>query len=268
MKKNILFILCMGFLIGMSCYKDEKTIPPKDDVPQEHLQVAGDALLQSSSDLSFNEIQEKNDGTLEEEGVEDVVALPEEELYPPGPYDIGLFEVMPDMTFYDPWNNVWVSLSEYYKHEKLKALIIVSSAGWCGPCLMEAAALVDLYNRYEADGLGIIYTLGNTNIPGDVPFDTTAATPESAAFAIDLEFMENWKAATASQAGKMVNYSMYADPYREFLPYLPNHNWPLSIIVTTKDMGIRLVEEGYWSALMENKVMLVLYNDVPSIPFE
>jgi hypothetical protein len=49
---------------------------------------------------------------------------------------------------------------------------------------------------------------------------------------------------------------------------VPNHAWPFSILITTKDMGIRLVEEGYWSALIENKIMLVLYNEVPNIPFD
>ena len=73
---------------------------------------------------------------------------------------------------------------------------------------------------------------------------------------------------TQDEAKKSLNYQMYADPKREFIKYLPSHAWPLSMLVTTKDMGIRLVEEGYWSALIENKIMLVLYNDVPEIPFK
>ena len=80
--------------------------------------------------------------------------------------------------------------------------------------------------------------------------------------------MENWQFMAQNEADKSLPYQMYADPNREFINYLPQHAWPLSLLVTTKDMGIRLVEEGYWSVLMENKIMLVLYNDVPNLPFE
>ena len=188
--------------------------------------------------------------------------------YPPGPYSLELFKVLPEMNFYNPWGDEWFSLSEMYKHEKHKAFILVSSAGWCGPCLKEAAALISLYEKYHEDGLEIIYTLGNTNIPGDVPFDTTKGDIHSAGFAADMLFMENWQLMTQDEAQKSLNYQMYADPKREFTKYFPNHAWPLSILVTTKDMGIRLVEEGYWSVLMENKVSMVLYNEVPNIPLD
>lgn len=187
--------------------------------------------------------------------------------YPPGPYSLELFKVLPDMNFYDPWRDEWISLSELYNHEKHKAFILVSSAGWCGPCLQEASALISLYEKYHFDGLEIIYTLGNTNVPGDVPFDTTAGDIGSAGFVSDILFMENWQLMTQDNAQKSLNYQMYADPNREFIKYFPDHAWPLSLLVTTKDMGIRLVEEGYWSALMENKVSMVLYNEVPDIPF-
>ena len=187
--------------------------------------------------------------------------------YPPGPYAVEKFQVMPNMTFYDPWENEWIELKDYYLSKDIKVLLIVSSAGWCGPCLSEAAALIELYKKYNPDGLEIIYTLGNTNIPGDVPFDVVYEKPESAGFASDLYFMENWKHMTETEAGQQLNYSMYADPKREFLPYAPNHAWPFSVLVTTKDMGVRLVEEGYWSALIENKIEMVLYNEVPNIPF-
>ena len=121
---------------------------------------------------------------------------------------------------------------------------------------------------YYSDGLEIIYTLGNTNIPGDAPFDTTADDINSAGFAADLKFMENWQLMAQDQADQFLTYNMYADPNREFIKYLPQHAWPLSLLITTKDMGVRLVEEGFWSPLMKNKIMLVLYNEVPDIPFE
>ena len=188
--------------------------------------------------------------------------------YPPGPYAIDKFQVMPNMEFYDPWRDQWIQLKDFYLSEDVKALLIVSSAGWCGPCLKEAAALIDIYDKYHDDGLEIIYTLGNTNIPGDVPFDGVYDSPNSAGFAADLYFMDSWVHMTETEAGKPINYNMYADPNREFIPYAPTHAWPFSMLVTTKDMGIRLVEEGFWSPLVINKIEMVLYNDVPKIPFE
>jgi len=189
-----------------------------------------------------------------------------EETYPEGPYALELFGVIPNMSFYDPWEDTWIELSDYFSHGEHKALLIASSAGWCGPCLKETAALIEIYEKYHEDGLEIVYTMGNTNIIGDAPFDNVE--PGSAGFHIDLEFMEAWAMMASDLADKKLNYKLYADPNREFIKYFPNHSWPLSMLVTTKDMGIRLIQEGYWSALIENKIMLVLYNDVPTIPFE
>ena len=227
-----------------------------------------DIMEQESEDISST-ILENDSETVEENFVRipPILVYPID-FYPQGPYSIEKFYVMPNMIFYDPWENEWIELKDYYLSEDVKALFIVSSAGWCGPCFMEAAALTSVYKKYNPDGLEIIYTLGNTNIPGDVPFETSHDKPDSADFAADLKFMENWKLSTGQEAGKPINYPMYADPKREFLPYRPNHAWPLSMLVTTKDMGIRLVEEGYWSALVESKIEMVLYNEVPDIPFE
>ena len=221
----------------------------------------GDSYRVDSNSSFVKEVNLVEEPDVEEE----VQAMP---LYPAGPYSLELFKIIPNMTFYNPWTDTWISLADLFQHEKHKAFILVSSAGWCGPCLSEAAALIDIYNTYHEDGLEIVYTMGNTNIPGDVPFDTGANDISSADFINDMKFMENWQLMTQDLANQVLTYQMYADPNREFIKYLPEHAWPLSILVTTKDMGIRLVEEGYWSALMENKIMLVLYNDVPTLPFD
>jgi len=227
-------------------------------------------------------IQDVDEGTFEEEELEVVetytvdipdIDIPEvvildtvlEEVnstsYPPGPYSLELFKVLPNMSFYDPWTLEWLELSSLYQHEEIKAFILVSSAGWCGPCIKEAAALISVYEEYHEDGLEIIYTLGNTNQPFDVPFDTTIDQPQSAGYAADLGFMEGFQNIVQDLADKKLNYKMYADPNREFIEYTPGHAWPYSLLITTKDMGIRLVAEGYWSALMENKIIMALYNE-------
>jgi len=271
---RILFLILCCFLVS-SCH-DSASVPELESAQQSAdlgdsfddalpeigggVPVLQDILVDASNDGIFLEV-------IVEQLIEEIVEEANES-YPPGPYALEKFGIVPDMSFYDPWNDNWISLSDYYKHPEVKALIVVSSAGWCGPCLMEAAALIGLYEKYAPDGLEIVYTMGNTNVPGDVPFDTTIGKVCTAGFAADLDFMDNWKLATATEAGKLVNYPMYADPNRDILAEFPNHNWPLSFMVTTKDMGVRLVEEGYWSALMENKLMLCLYGDPPNLPLE
>ena len=277
MKNNKIYYISIIATLIMGCYQNVDTglaptedlsSPLKGDSYKKDIDVGG--LVSSDSDIF--ELQDTAADSDTSEVVEvDISAeemLPPAPSYPEGPYSLELFKIIPNMTFYNPWKDEWFSISEVFQHEEKKAFILVSSAGWCGPCLLEAAALIDIYNKYHEDGLEIIYTLGNTNIPGDAPFDTTAGDIKSAGFATDLKFMENWQFMAQNEADKPLPYQMYADPNREFINYLPQHAWPLSLLVTTKDMGIRLVEEGYWSVLMENKIMLVLYNDVPNLPFE
>ena len=261
--RNIALVVSLLFL---ACQQNVATDDTSSDIP---VTSKGDSYYES---ISSEGTVDNMTGRLPSEMLSDAIIIDEivitTEQYPPGPHALELFKVLPNMKFYDPWRQDWFSLSQLYQHEEHKAFILVSSAGWCGPCLKEASALIDVYEKYHVDGLEIIYTLGNTSIPGDAPFDTTYEDPSSAEFAADLEFMETWGLMTQQDANAKLNYHMYADPNREFLKYFPNHAWPLSLLVTTNDMGIRLIEEGYWSALMENKIMLVLYNDVPKIPFE
>ena len=79
---------------------------------------------------------------------------------------------------------------------------------------MKAYMIEDYLYVYNADGLEIIYTLGNTNIPGDVPFDGVYDSPNSAGFAADLYFMNSWVHMTETEAGQPINNKKYADPNR------------------------------------------------------
>lgn len=266
----VLVLIAIASLFMSSCNSEIGPLPSSSDAFHADISYF-DAALDDTQARSSNTAGVTND--VEAEDVVDPepsidVVLIEEPSYPLPPYSLDLFGVVSNMTFYDPWKNSWIELGDFYKSEDTKAILLVSSAGWCGPCLAEAAALVDVYEDYHVDGLEIIYTLGNTNIPGDVPFDTTYDDPGSADFKADLQFMENWNLTASVEAGKSINYHMFADPKRQFLPFAPNHAWPFSALITTKDMGIRLVEEGYWSALIENKITMVLYNETPDIPFD
>jgi len=272
MIKFLILFICT-IVIGSCSTENSQVNFAVGDAVQVIAEIINSDVTDSTLPAEAFSVQDNTQDIVSEEtSIEDAVEDLETEItesadYPPGPYSLELFKVLPNMSFYDPWTLEWLELSSLYKHEEIKAFILVSSAGWCGPCIKEAAALIDVYEEYHEDGLEIIYTLGNTNQPLDVPFDTTIDKPLSAGYAADLGFMEGFQNIVQDLADKKLNYKMYADPNREFIEYTPGHAWPYSLLITTKDMGIRLVTEGYWSALMENKIIMALYNDTPDIPF-
>lgn len=198
-----------------------------------------------------------------EESTDEIIEDPD--LYPPGPYSIELFGIIPDLAFYDPWDKVWMRISEYYKHPEHKALLIVSSAGWCGPCQLEASELVAHYDEYHEDGLEIAYTLLQSFELLDWIFTNPDNEEE------DLYFMEQWKTIPLYNGQtKSIQYPLYADPYQVLNPYIPPNQYglPFTILITTKDMGIRYVGKGYAPSILENKIMLVLYNELPDLPLQ
>lgn len=231
------------------------------DVPSA---ISSDADSKSTKDYRLIKEIPKNDDKeiIEEIKEKDVEEL---DLYPEGPHAIELFGIIPDLVFYEPWKKEWVRISEYYKHPEHKALLIVSSAGWCGPCQLEASKLVDFYNDYHEDGLEIAYTL----IQSFVQMDWIFTDPENEQ--ADLFFMEQWKEVPLYyDKDEPIQYPLYADPTQALGPYIPPNEYglPFTILITTKDMGVRFMSAGYSPNLLENKIILVLYSDVPDLPFK
>jgi thiol-disulfide isomerase/thioredoxin len=215
----------------------------------------------SEPEANFN--NENRPDIIESERIPDK-EIKESDLYPPGPYSIELFGILPDLAFYDPWNKSWTRTSEYYKHKKNKVLLIVSSAGWCGPCQKEAAELVDMYDEYHDDGLEIAYTLLQSFELQDYIFVNPDQEED------DMFFMEQWKEIPFYYGGdKAIQYPLYADPGQALNNYVfGGYGIPFVILITTKDMGIRFVNQGYAPNVLENKILLSLYSDVPDLPFK
>jgi len=80
--------------------------------------------------------------------------------YPTGPYGLSVGYVVPNVSLsgYRDATGAWtaISLGEYYDPtgaRGVRALLITSSAAWCGPCREEAKDLVDMYSAtYKARG--------------------------------------------------------------------------------------------------------------------
>lgn len=168
-------------------------------------------------------------------------------VYPAGPYGKNKFDVIEDMSFFDPWENRWVYLHEYHNDPSKKMLVLIAGAGWCGACRLEADHLVDYYDEYEKDGLGLLYTLYEDNsakqlfIPGE---DSTG----------DMAFMNDWKNTHE------VDYPLVADIGFTLQSYFTGNSTPLTMVIRTEDMLIKYVDQGYSSTFLDYQILMNLYN--------
>ena len=273
MNKHINFIMLSALLF--SCNIDTGTsFNDESDIPKEIRSAIGDAykgpiITLDDVEIVYTPDSEKLYNNENRPDADKSKASPNEEitesdLYPPGPHSIELFGILPDLAFYNPWEKNWKRISEYYKHEEHKVLLIISSAGWCGPCQKEAAELVEKYDEYHEDGLEVAYTLMQSFELQDYIF----VNPDQEKN--DMFFMEQWKEIPFYYGGdKAIQYPLYADPGQAIKKHIfSGYGIPFVILITTKDMGIRFIGQGYAPSLLENKILLTLYSDVPDLPFE
>ena len=275
MNKHINFIILSALVL--SCNVDTGSSPnDRSDVAEEIRSAIGDAykgpiIILDDVEITYTPDSGKLYNNENRPDIDESKTSPGEEiteldldLYPPGPYSIELFGILPDLAFYNPWEKNWKRISEYYKHEEHKVLLIISSAGWCGPCQKEAAELVEKYDEYHEDGLEVAYTLMQSFELQDYIFVNPDQEED------DMFFMEQWKEIPFYYGGdKAIQYPLYADPGQAIKKYIfSGYGIPFVILITTKDMGIRFIGQGYAPSLLENKILLTLYSDVPDLPFE
>jgi thiol-disulfide isomerase/thioredoxin len=183
-------------------------------------------------------------------GPEDTAVIPDPEpefSYPEGPYGKDKFDVIEDLAFFDPWENRWVYLHEFHMDPSKKMLILIAGAGWCGACRLEADDLVGYYDEYEADGLGILYTLYEDN-SGKSIFNPGAPSPG------DMAFMNSWKNEYD------VDYPLVADVGFQLESYFKDSSTPLTIVIRTEDMMIKYIDQGYSSTFLDYQILMNLYN--------
>ena len=67
--------------------------------------------------------------------------------------------------------------------------------------------------------------------------------------------METWKANYG------IDYPFLIDVEKSLRDYQIDGGVPLTMVITTDDMMIRYIDEGYSSAFIENKILHYLYNN-------
>ena len=245
--------LALVFL-AYGCEADDTTSPSESAATPDVTQ-ASDAMGAMDSAADPGVTLDTTGGTTTVDagvGLEDTaVAVPEPEpedwVYPAGPYGKNKFDIIEDMAFFDPWENRWVYLHEFHNDPSKKMLVLIAGAGWCGACRLEADHLVEYYDEYEQDGLGILYTLYEDNggkelfIPGE---DATA----------DMAFMNSWKTEHA------VDYPLVADVGFTLQEYFTDSSTPLTMVIRTEDMLIKYVDQGYSSTFLDYQILMNLYN--------
>ncbi len=184
--------------------------------------------------------------------------------YPEGPYGTKQGDTIANLSFWDPWEGRMVELAEFYNRPEVKMLVIVSGAGWCGPCQMEAEDLVGYHDLYAKDGFEVIYTLFEGQPPGK-----TLYTGDAESTAYSDGFMQAWKDTFE------VDYPLYGDPGHTLAPYFSQNATPLTLIVRTKakkecpdgfdhpachDMVIDFVDVGYGQGPIKDSILSILYN--------
>jgi hypothetical protein len=185
--------------------------------------------------------------------------------YPAGPYGTFVGDtIAPDVGFYDPWTKQWIYVSDYWNHHYMKAVIVSSAAGWCGPCQLEAVEFLDLYDDHAPWGLEILYALFE-----DTKFNAlcTAETNADCAYeAKSMQFMNDWKNYVDVDGGRVIDYPLLMDPkgangYTAMDPFYEENSVPMAILVSTKDMTIIEKWHGYSAAYVGYEVLKILYND-------
>jgi thiol-disulfide isomerase/thioredoxin len=259
MSRTLLVALALTMTLALfGCESGEDSTASATPDPQD---VAASVDVSSSADVSASspaasDALEPTPSVDAGAGMADTTMTPEPEpepepvddwVYPAGPYGKDKFDIIEDMSFFDPWENRWVHLHEYHNDPSKKMLVLIAGAGWCGACRLEAEDLVEYYDEYEKDGLGLLYTLYEDNAGKElfIPGEPAVA---------DMAFMNDWKNTHG------VDYPLVADVGFTLEEYFTDSSTPLTMVIRTEDMLIKYVDQGYSSTFLDYQILMNLYN--------
>lgn len=165
-------------------------------------------------------------------------AAPALPAYPPGPYGIGVGDVVADLHWQGYADTAADGDSDHYNepartvylHElyaghdaAAKVILVTANAGWCGPCQEEASRLPAIAAQYAPQGVRILSAL----------FEDDYGAPADVAFA--LTWGETFDLTTPT----------VADPGFTLEAYGAGAGIPLAIYVDARTMTILTVESGF-----------------------
>ena len=144
--------------------------------------------------------------------------------YPEGPYGVEVGDTIEDLSFLQPTGDE-VRLSELYLNPRKRLLLVTTSAEWCTACIKEQPKLQELYERYQARGLGVVVTLFQDN-------NFEPATPALAA-----EWRERYE----------LSFKVWADPKSPstFSPYYDVNLTPMVMLIELDSMSVRYLTQGF-----------------------
>ena len=239
------WIIAVSMMFGLLSGCDSSDEPAPAETPEAG-DPGADNTTPSDDSSATNPQTPDPTATPPEEEEEEEEAIPEL-AYPEGPYGTGLFEVIENLAFWDPWTDSTITLADYHNDPGAKLLILTSAAAWCGPCQVEAQELGGYYDEYYDQGLRILYTMSE-DYEGQSLFGNENSTDAH------MQLMNNWKESYG------VEYPFVPDPDFIMEPYFTENAVPLTVILTTEDMRIRYLDLGYSSAFLDYQILKYIRN--------
>jgi thiol-disulfide isomerase/thioredoxin len=148
-----------------------------------------------------------------------------------------------------------IKLSDYYqKRDKVKVLVVMVAAEWCGPCRAEQAGVIEMYNQYKEANMGVEFLEAIVQDKNYKPADMATADRWA-----NSKWIEAYPYTTTGK-GAIIPFPITADPTVALGPYYDVAAFPMQFIIRTSDMQIMWQNNGLANAALQNQIDAVLEN--------
>lgn len=127
-----------------------------------------------------------------------------------------------------------LTLESYRADPKNKVLAILVAAEWCIPCQTEQAEVVPAYNNYKSSASGVAIVEAITQKVNNSPADQGTIDAWAKRYGVPFDL-------TTDAAGALAKYSN-------------SMLFPSQLVITTCDMKIQWMHNGYEAGSLENAI--------------